>query len=144
MKVLMATGVLFVAAVSAATAQSLPDLKGTWSGPFKTAIFGHNPHHPGTGTIGDAPRIREIDFSLDIQGQDGPLLWGHSWSNPETKEPFAMSVTADGKTIIGADGDGSLSASITTPDQLDLCYTHTALSPSQSIVASCGVLKRTK
>jgi hypothetical protein len=38
--------------------------------------------------------------------------------------------------------DGSLTMSIAAPNQLDACYTHSALSPSQSIVASCGALQR--
>ena len=33
---------------------------------------------------------------------------GKSWSNPERKEPFVASITFDGRTIIGADTDGSL------------------------------------
>ena len=42
----------------------------------------------------------------------------------------------------GSDMDGSLTMRIAAPDRLDACYTHSALSPSQSIVASCGALQR--
>lgn len=121
-----------------------PDLVGTWSGPFRTVIFGHNPHHPGTETTASPPRIREIAFTLAIEGQDGNLLWGQSWSDPERKEPFAATITGDGKTIVGADSDGSLTLTIASPDRMDICYTHTALGPSQSIIASCGVIERGK
>ncbi len=124
-----------------AVAQAVPDLKGTWSGQWRTVIYGTNPHHPGPGTPADAPRIREITFTMEIEGQDGRLLWGKSWSTPDRKEPFAATIAPDGK-IIGSDMDGSLTMSIAAPDRLDACYTHSALSPSKSIVASCGALQR--
>ena len=45
---------------------------------------------------------------------------------------------------LGADTDGSFSMSIAGADSIDLCYTHTGLGPSQSIVSSCGKLERGK
>ena len=136
-----ATTVLVMA--TTALAQTAPDLKGTWSGKWRTVIYGHNPHHP-PGAPSDAPRIREIAFTLQVEGQDGRLLWGKSWSNPERKEPFAATITADGRTIIGADSDGSLTMRIAGRGRLDACYAHSALGPSQSIVASCGALQRSR
>ncbi len=133
-----------LAASAGAHAQSVPDLKGTWSGPFKTAILGNNPHHQGTETIADPPRIRQIDFTFDIEGQDGRLVWGKSWSNPERKEPFVGTITADGQTILAADTDGSINADVRNLELMDLCYTQTGLGPSQAIVATCGQLKRAK
>ena len=127
-----------------AHAESFSDIKGTWSGSFKTAILGHNPHHPGTETVADPPRIRQIEFTIDIEGQDGRLVWGKSWSDPERKEGFVGTITADGKTFLGADSDGSIAADIGNPELMDLCYTQTSLGPSQAIVASCGQLKRSK
>ena len=44
----------------------------------------------------------------------------------------------DFKTIVGADTDGSLTMRVAGPDTMELCYTHSGLGPSQSIVASCG------
>jgi hypothetical protein len=32
--------------------------------------------------------------------------------------------------------------SMLAPDRMEVCYTHTALGSSQSIVASCGTLSR--
>jgi hypothetical protein len=139
--VVAATAVL--ATSVAAVAQTVPDFKGTWSGQWRAVIYGNNPHHPGPHTTADAPRMREIIFTLEFEGHDGRLLWGKSWSNPDRKEPFAAIIAADGKTIIGSDTDGSLTISIAAPDRLDACYTHTGLGPTQSIVASCGALQRT-
>jgi hypothetical protein len=124
-------------------AQTPPDLKGTWSGKWRTVIHGHNPHHPQSGP-GDTPRVREITFTLAVEGQDGRLLWGKSWSNPERKEPFVATITQDGRSIIGADTDGSLTMQIAGRRRLDACYAHSAIGPSQSIVASCGMLQRAR
>lgn len=144
MKTLVIAALALSATAAAALAQTAPDLKGTWSGTFKTVIYGANPHHPGGQTVTAPPRVREIGFTLEVEGQDGRVLWGKSWSNPERKEPFAATLTADGKTIIGADTDGSLAISILAPDRMEVCYAHTALGPSQSIVASCGNLARSR
>jgi len=131
-------------ALMPAVAQSEPDFKGIWSGPWKGVIFGNNPHHLGDQTLADAPRIREITFTFEIQGHEGRVFWGQHWSNPTIKEPFAAVIMPDAKTIIGVDADGSFNGSITGPDQVELCYTHPALSPSKSIVASCGTLVRSR
>ncbi len=143
MKTLITAIVAVLATATVAQAQSAPDLKGAWSGKFRTIILGSNPHHPPGGAA-DAPRVREITFTFDIEGQDGRLLWGKSWSNPERKEPFVASITFDGRTIIGADTDGSLTMRIGGRGRMDLCYIHPATSPSQSMLASCGTMQRAR
>ncbi|MGF7159920.1 hypothetical protein FHS85_001543 [Rhodoligotrophos appendicifer] len=134
--------VIGLGSVVSAQEAGTPDLKGIWTGPWKTVIYGSNAYHAGAETKSDTPRVVEITITMDFKGQDGRLLWGETWSDPNKKEPFAATIAADGKTIVGSDTDGSISMLISAPDQLDACYTHTGLSPSQSIVASCGVLKR--
>ena len=143
MKTLVTAIVTVLATATIAQAQSAPDLKGAWSGKFRTVILGSNPHHPPGGAA-EAPRVREITFTFDIEGQDGRLLWGKSWSNPERKEPFVASITFDGRTIIGADTDGSLTMRPAGRGRMDLCYIHPATGPSQSMVASCGTMQRAR
>jgi hypothetical protein len=135
-------GAVVLGLASAASAQDVPNLQGKWAGSFKTVIFGQNSHHPDGQAAPGQPRVREIDFTFEVQGQDGRVLWGQSWSDPSRKEPFAATLMADGKTLLGADTDGSLTATLTGPDRMDLCYTHTGLGPSKSIVASCGEVGR--
>ena len=101
MKVLLMTAAVLATTVPA-LAQSAPDLKGTWSVRWKTVIYGNNPHHPGSDTTANAPRVREIAFTLEVEGQDGRLLWGKSWSNPERKEPFAATVALPPSDSSGA------------------------------------------
>ena len=141
MKTLMISAMAALTMAAPALAQSVPDLKGTWSGQWRTVIYGLNPHHPGPQATLDTPRVREITFTLEVEGQDGRLFWGKSWSSPDRKEPFAATVAADGKMIIGADTDGSLTGTVAAPDRLEMCYTHTASSP---IVASCGAVQRSR
>src|SRR5215510_12702783 len=97
-----ALALLGAAATSARAQDAIPDLKGTWSGKGRSIVFGSHPHHPGSQTAADAPRVRDI-----VEGQEGGLAWGRSSSAvADTKEPFAWALASDNKTIIGTDMDG--------------------------------------
>jgi len=136
---------LAVAAASAVAQDAIPDLRGTWSGKGKSIVFGSNPHHPGTQSAVDAPRVREIEATYTVEGQDGRLAWGRSTSAvAETKEPFAWAIASDNKTIVGADMDGYFRISLLTPDRMEKCYVHNGTSPTHSIVATCYVMDRVK
>jgi len=137
--------VVLVLGASAAQAQTYPDLKGTWVGKGKSVVYGTNPHHPGSAPNDMTPRVRDFEFVLVVNGQEGPLVWGHSHSSvSSTPEPFAWSFASDGKTIIGADTDGYYRLTAVAPDKLELCYSHAGISPSKSIVATCGMFERSK
>ena len=135
-----------VGAITAARAQdAIPDLKGTWSGKGKSIVFGNNPHHPGPQAVASPPRVREFEFTFVVDGQDGRLAWGHSLSTvASTNEPFAWAISADNKSIIGADTDGYYHMTVLSPDRIEMCYAHSGISPSGSIVATCYVMERTK
>lgn len=132
-------------AVTAARAQdTTPDLKGTWSGKGKSIVFGHNPHHPGSETVTSPPRVRDFEFTFVVEGQDGQLAWGHSFSSAaKTNEPFAWAISADNTSIVGADTDGYYQLTVMAPDRIEMCYAHNGLSPSGSIVATCYMMDRT-
>src|SRR6516165_1798361 len=99
---------LVLLGTTAAGAQdAIPNLKGTWTGKGKSIVFGTNPHHPGAQTTADPPRVRDIEATYIVDGQDGRLAWGRSSSTAaNTQEPFAWAIASDNKTIIGADMDG--------------------------------------
>ena len=144
MKYLVAVLALLLGA-SAAQAQNVPDLKGTWTGKGKSVVYGTNPHHPGASSDPNTPRIRDYEFTLVVTGQEGPLAWGQSHSSVSAAtEPFAWAVASDGKTIVGSDTDGYHSLTVISPDRMELCYTHAGISPSKSIVATCGLFDRKK
>jgi hypothetical protein len=129
-------------ATSAAAQEAIPELAGSWTGKFQSTVYGNNPHHPGNQTIDSPPRVREVTFTIDIAGQDGRRLWGTSWSDPASKEPFALALSFDNRTLYGADTDGYFHLTILDKDRLECCYTHNGLSPSKSIVAACGIVER--
>ena len=114
---------------------AIPDLKGTWSGKGKSIVFGTNPHHPGSQTPADPPRVRDIEATYVVDGQEGRLAWGHSSSAAaNTQEPFAWAIASDNKTIVGADMDGYFRITLISPDRMEKCYTHNGTSPTHSIV----------
>ena len=108
-------------------------------------VFGNNPHHPGSQTATDPPRVHEIEAKYIVEGQDGRLAWGRSSSMvADTKEPFAWAIASDNKTIVGADMDGYFHITLVSPDRVEKCYTHNGTSPSGSIVATCYMMDRVK
>jgi hypothetical protein len=138
---------LIVGASTVAIAQdTVPDLTGTWTGTSKSVVFGNNQYHPGSQTPADSPRVREVNFTMEITGQDGRLLWGQAWSNenPDVRDTLALAIGADGRTIVGADNDGAHYMTLVSPDRIERCYAHPGTSPSGSIVASCGFYERVK
>ena len=141
----VALAFLGAAAASAQAQDAIPDLKGTWTGKGKSIVFGVNPHHPGTQAATDPPRVRDIEATYVIEGQDGRLAWGRSKSAvADTQEPFAWAIASDNKSIIGADMDGYFHITLVSPDRMEKCYVHNGVSPTHSIVATCHVMDRVK
>ena len=143
MRCFILTLTLLGAAVTATHAQdAIPNLKGTWSGKGKTIVFGNNRYHPGSQTTTSPPRVRDIELTHVVEGQDGRLVWGCSLLEAaDTKEPFAWTIAAsDNKTIVGADMDGYFHITRISPDRIEKCYTQNATSPSKSIVATCHMM----
>src|SRR5215207_8007601 len=138
--------VLLGAAATAARAQDIiPDLKGTWSGKGKVIVFGSHSHHPGSQTVADPPRVREIEVTHVVEGQDGRVAWGRSSSAvADTKEPFAWAIAIDNRSIVGADVDGYFRITLLGPDRMEKCYVHNGTSPSKSVVATCYEMTRAK
>jgi hypothetical protein len=143
--VALVLALLCAAATSARAQDAIPDLKGTWSGKGKSIVFGTHPHHPGSQTAADPPRVRDIEATHTVEGQDGRLAWGRSSSAvADNKEPFAWVIASDNKTIVGADMDGYFRITLISPDRIEKCYTHNGTSPSRSIVATCYMMDRVK
>jgi hypothetical protein len=129
--------------VTAALAQdAIPDLKGVWSGKGKAVVLGNNPHHPDTQAAA-GHRVREIEATHNVEGQDGRVAWGHSSSAAaDTKEPFVWAISSDNKSIVGADLDGYFRITLISPDRMEKCYVHNGTSPTRSVVATCYLMDR--
>ena len=135
---------LLGATTTATLAQdAIPDLKGTWTGKGKVVVLGTNPHHPGTQTAAESPRVREIEATHIVDGQDGRVAWGRSSSTvADNKEPFSWAIASDNRSIVGADMDGYFRITLLAPDRMEKCYVHNAVGPTRSIVATCYVMDR--
>ncbi len=145
MKYLSLASALICAATVANAQSAIPDIKGTWTGKDKSIVFGANPHHPGSPPAASTPRVRDFEFTFVVDGQEGRLAWGHNLSNvAATNEPFAWAISTDGKTIVGADTDGYYRMTVVSADRMEMCYAHAGISPTQSIVATCFFVNRTK
>jgi len=137
--------VLGATATTALAQDAIPDLKGTWTGKGKSIVFGNNAYNPGSQTAADLPRVRDVEATYVIEGQDGRLAWGRvSSATADTKEPIALAISSDNKTIVGADADGYYRITLVSPDRMEKCYTHNATSPSRSVVAACYMMDRVK
>jgi hypothetical protein len=142
---IFALAVLGAAATAAPAQDAIPDLKGTWTGKGKSIVFGTHAHHPGGQATADPPRVRDIEATHVVEGQDGRLAWGKSSSAvADTKEPFAWAIASDNRTIVGADMDGYFRITLVSPDRMEKCYTHNGTSPSGSVVATCHMMDRVK
>jgi len=146
MKCVVPTLALLGSLASAVHAQdAIPDLKGVWSGKGKSIVFGSNAYHPGTQGTADPPRIRDIEATHTVEGQDGRLAWGRSSSTiADTKEPFAWVISSDHKSIIGSDMDGYFRITLISADRMEKCYVHNGTGPTRSITATCYVMDRVK
>jgi hypothetical protein len=141
----VALALLSAAATASRAQDAIPDLKGTWTGKGKSIVFGTHHHHPGTQTAADLPRVREIEATHTVEGQDGRLAWGKSSSAvADTKEPFAWALASDNRTIVGADMDGYFAITLVAPDRMEKCYVHNGVSPTRSIVATCYMMDRVR
>ena len=121
-----------VGAATAAHAQdAIPDIKGTRVGKGKVVVFGNNVHNPGKQTMVAPPRVRDIEMTDVVEGQDGRLAWGRSSSAVmDSKEPFAWAISSDNKSIVGADTDGYFRVTLLGPDRMEKCYVHSGAGPA--------------
>ena len=143
--IIFALALLGIAATAASAQDAIPDLKGTWTGKGKSMVIGNNPHHPGSQTAADPPRLRDIEATHVVEGQEGRVAWGHSSSTvADTKEPFAWAIASDNKSIVGADMDGYFHITLVSPDRMEKCYVHNGTSPTHSVVATCYLMDRVK
>ena len=133
------------AATTARAQDAIPDIKGTWLGKGKVLVFGNNMHNPGAMTMSEPPRVRDIEMTDVVEGQDGRLAWGRSSSAVmESKEPFAWAMSSDNKSIVGADLDGYFRITLLGPDRMEKCYVHNGTGATKSMVATCYAMERVK
>ena len=143
--VVLVLAALIGIATTARAQDAIPHIKGTWSGKGKVLVFGNNMHNPGAMTMSEPPRVRDIEMTDVVEGQDGRLAWGRSSSAVmESKEPFAWAMSSDNKSIVGADLDGYFRITLLGPDRMEKCYVHNGTGATKSMVATCYAMERVK
>jgi hypothetical protein len=136
----------FGVSVGAFAQEAVPDLAGTWVGATRSLVFGQTRFHPGDEASTAQPQVRELEWTMEITGQDGQVFWGEAWptADPSVRDTLALALAADGRTIVGAGNDGAHTMTLVSPDRIERCFTQPGSGPSGSIVAACGFYERTK
>jgi hypothetical protein len=65
---------------SAAAPPEIPNVVGEWKGTSETVVFGSSPHHPDSAAPADKARLREVEFTMTVEGQEGRRFWGKNSS----------------------------------------------------------------
>ena len=139
--------VLLCGLASVALAQeAVPDFTGTWVGTTKSVVLGQTRFHPGDEAAANQPQVRELEWTMEITGQDGRVFWGEAWStdDPTVGDTLALALAADGRTIVGAGNDGAHLMTLVAADRIERCFAQPGTGPSGSIVAACGFYDRAK
>lgn len=126
-----------------ASAQSISDLKGTWTGTSKTIVSGQPLHHPASTPSQPAGpnRLTEIKITLTIEGQQDGRFWGKLGS-PATVEPVIGVLSPDGKRLRAVPQSGGvIEGTALSADSFELFYFENKAGTS---VAATNVLSRQK
>jgi hypothetical protein len=110
-----------------AGAQSIPDMKGSWTGTGKTIVKGAAPHHAENTAAKPAGKYKlsEIKFTITIEGQQDVRFWG-TVGSPAKVEPAIGAISADGKRfrMVLQDG-GMIDATLLNNDTFEMFYVET-------------------
>jgi hypothetical protein len=128
----------------AATAQKVPDLRGTWI-PTEGAhiVEGPTRHHTsGTEAVQGHASLRRhtSKFVFRFEGQDGRTFWGVH-SSGKVSETLIGALSVDGKRFVITDEDGIFNGTVVDNDTLEYSYCH--VTPTDRCVAF-GLLIRQK
>ena len=138
-------GVAVAVGSGPAAAQTPPviDLKGTWKGKGEGILEGATVHSPGHAQAQPAGkyRLRAIDFTFKVEGQEGRRFWGTVTSEHAADTRWIGSVSPDGKWIYVVGHSGFGDASIVDGDTFQMCFRD--VKPTLAIVG-CSEVKRQK
>ena len=123
-----------VAAVAIAT--KVPDVKGTWIGTGEAVVLGNAPHHAPVPAT-DRPRLSQVEFTMNVEGQSGRRFWG-TVASAGAQEPLIGVISFDGKTVYMRDSDGATEGVLVDRDTMDVVYGHSGT----SMVVSANRFKR--
>jgi hypothetical protein len=128
----------FITFSASVTAQSVPDVRGTWVGTSNAAVRGSARHHPGNAM--DEISFNQKQFTWIFDRQEGRNFSGSTTSKHNT-EPLIGAFAADLKSGVIANSDGRNDFTMVGNDQMNICYSH---ANAQSVVVNCIDFKRQK
>jgi hypothetical protein len=112
-----------------ATAQSILDMRGSWTGTGKTIVNGPAPHHkdnPAARPAGNL-RLSEVTFTITVEGQQDVRFWGKIAFAAKT-EPLIGAIAADGKHFrIVLQENGMLDGTMLGDDRFEVMYSDAKL-----------------
>jgi hypothetical protein len=124
-KIAIIVGATMLAA-TAAHAADAPELTGTWAG-------------SGASVSEDEGWQPTRSTTIQITEQRGSVFKGHvTYEGGE--EDFLGVVKADGKTLMMTDDDGDVTATLSSPNEMELCY----IAGDDDAIAYCTILKRSE
>lgn len=138
---LLGLGLIAGKIASAAAPPEIPDVAGVWTGTSESVVFGSSPHHPDSGSPADKVRLREVMFTMTVEGQEGRRFWGKV-ASAAASQPFAAVFSSSHVFGYGANASGFYHFRSHGADRLELCYTQPGTHPTGSIVAACVMFTR--
>lgn len=131
-----ATGSLVVA--GPASAQTPPNLVGTWKGMAQAVGIGSNPYRVPDGP-GPVFFDKQVEFTYNITNQEGARFFGNMSSGTGTETIIGGLQAPNYNSGVFLDDDGRYSFTLRDPTTIDLCYDHQY--PKSKVVA-CYTLKK--
>ncbi|MGI8853388.1 MAG: hypothetical protein ACR2GC_08895 [Methyloceanibacter sp.] len=138
---LLGLGLIAAKVAVAAGPPEIPDVVGEWTGTSETVVFGSSPHHPDSEAPMDKARLREVAFTMIVEGQEGRRFWGITKS-AVTSQPFAAVFSSSHVFGYGANASGFYHFRNHGSNKLELCYTQAGTNPTAAIVAACVMFTR--
>jgi hypothetical protein len=125
-----------VAAATSASAQTVPNLVGTWKGKPEAVFVGPNPHRPSDGTVPGFGGEMELTYVFKQQQGTrfaGEFLGKFTETVIGTLRPPAF------QSGIMVDNDGEYDFTLRNPTTMDVCYRHNNTS---SKVVACWTMQK--
>ena len=135
----VAAGIGLSCLVGPASAQVIPDLKGTWvkigerGGAVRRGQLEHQPSTGGEIVFGDP-----LNWTLTVERQEGVVFSG-TWASQNRTDPLVGAMSANGRNLYLADDNGPMHGELREPDQMEICR---SLADPDTMLAACRIFQR--
>ena len=131
-------GVAIVFAASSASAQTPPNLVGTWKGKAEAVFVGPTPYRVAEGT---GPNFGgEIEYSYVVKEQKGSRFSGDQTAGKVTETIIGTLRPPEFRSGIILDHDGESDFTLRNATTMDVCYRH--INMTSKVVACFTLVKQ--